>query len=284
MTERGQEKNMTRIKANGINLNVEIYGIGEPLVLLMGLGADSRKWELHRKVYEKKFRCICIDNRGAGLSDAPYMNAYTTKMMANDTLAVLDELGIRHVHLHGVSMGGAIAQEIAIMRPDKVKTLILTSSFSRADVYFSRALEILRDSVGQMNGKVFNKLCQYMIYSPRYHNLNRELMEEMAEHDAKDSIQMEAYAYRAQCNACITHNTTKWLGKIQAPTLIAAGEKDLFVSNEITQELYQGIPNARLYLSRDSGHVHHWEKPDAFNAATLEFLEQHLTDADETGA
>lgn len=266
---------MTRIGVTGINLNVETYGSGEPLVLLMGLGAYSRKWEQHRKVYEQKFQCICIDNRGAGLSDAPKSEVYTTGMMALDTIQVLEAMGIQKAHFHGISMGGAIAQEIAIRWPKRVKSLTLTSTFSQVDAHFGRALEILRDSVGKMDGKVFAKLLQYMIYSPKYHAEHMEEMRRAEEEDERDSIQMAAYAYRAQCNACLTHDTTERLGEIKAPTLIAAGEKDLFVSQNLTRELHQGIAGSQLYLCKDGGHVHHWEKLETFNHVTMSFLEKH---------
>jgi pimeloyl-ACP methyl ester carboxylesterase len=266
---------MTKIEANGIQINYEIQGEGEPLILLMGLGASGRKWERHLAVYKKHFKCILIDNRGAGYSDKPKMDAYTTEMMAEDTIGVMDALNIQKAHFHGISMGGAISQIIAAKYPERVISLVLTSTFAKPDVFFTRALEILRDSVGVLDGKTFSHLCQYMIYSAQYHEkcLDAMLNDELA--DANDPCPMPAYAYRAQCNACITHDSLLLLKDIKAPTLVAAGDSDLFVSLAETQQLVQSIPGAKLYLCNDGGHVHHWEHLQKFNEVTLSFLLNH---------
>ena len=261
---------MTNITRDGVNIYYDIQGEGEPLVLLMGLGAHGLKWEPHLKEYRKHFKCIVIDNRGAGQSDKPEMEAYTTEMMAEDTISVLEALKIEKAHFHGISMGGAISQMIAVKYPERVKSLVLTSTFSSVDHFFKRALEILRDSVGLLDGATFGHLCDYMIYAAKYHETN---MEDILEGEAQeDPYPMPAYAYRAQCNACITHNALPLLKSIKAPALVAAGDSDLFISAETTKTLVEGIQGARLYLCKDGGHVHHWEKLDAFNRETLAFL------------
>ena len=221
---------MTKAKINGINICYDVQGTGEPLVLLMGLGAYSRKWEKHLAEYRKHFKCILIDNRGSGNSDKPEMDAYSTEMMAEDTIGVLDVLDIQRAHFHGISMGGAIAQIIAAKYPERVISLVLTSTFAKPDIFFTRALEILRDTVGVIDGSTFSHLCQYMIYSAAYHekHLDRILNDELA--DADDPCPMPAYAYRAQCNACINHNALNLLKSINAPTRVAAGASELFVS------------------------------------------------------
>lgn len=260
---------------DNIGIFYDIQGEGEPLVLLMGLGANGLKWEPHLAVYRKHFKCIVIDNRGAGRSDKPEMEAYTTQMMAEDTISVLDELHIEKAHFHGISMGGAIAQMIGALYPERVKSLVLTSTFAKADHYFTRAMEILRASVGVLDGDTFSHLCDYMIYAAKYHETNLNDIIEAEKEGAIDPYPMPAYAYRAQCNACITHNAVDLLKKIKAPTLVAAGDSDLFVSAESTRILVDGIDGAQLYLCKDGGHVHHWEKLDDFNQVTTDFLLSH---------
>lgn len=266
---------MTDIMSNGVRIHYEIQGSGEPLVLLMGLGAYARKWEKHAAVYRKHFQCILIDNRGSGRSDKPELEAYTTEMMAEDAVAVMDALGIRRAHIHGISMGGAIAQIVAAKHPERVISLILTSTFARPDNYYTRGIELLRDSVGVLDGATFGRLVQYIIYSAHYFNTHLDDIMADAAADAGDPLPMPAYAYRAQCNACLTHDALPLLKDIKAPTLVAAGDSDLFSTPETTQQLVQGIEGARLYLCRNGGHVHHWEALDQFNDATLSFLLNH---------
>lgn len=266
---------MTDIMSNGVRIHYEIQGSGEPLLLLMGLGAYSRKWEKHVAAYRDHFQCILVDNRGSGRSDKPQMDAYTTEMMAEDAVAVLDALNIRRAHIHGISMGGAIAQIIAARHPERVISLVLTSTFARPDAYYTRGISLLRDSVGVLDGDTFTRLCQYIIYSSHYFESHLDAIQADAAADAADPIPMPAYAYRAQCNACLTHDSLPLLKDIQAPTLVAAGDSDLFTSLETTQTLVQGIRGARLYLCVNGGHVHHWEALEQFNDATLSFMLNH---------
>ncbi len=261
---------MINVTKDGFSIYYDVQGEGEPLVLLMGLGAHGMKWEPHLNEYRKHFRCIVIDNRGAGRSDKPEMEVYTTEMMAEDTLSVLEALGIEKAHFHGISMGGAIAQVIAATHPERVNSLTLTSTFAKPDHFFIRALEILRESVGVLDGQTFGHLCQYMIYSANFHETDLQTI--IAENNAPDPYPMPAYAYRAQCNACITHNALPILSQIKCPTLCAQGDSDLFVSEKTRNTLLNGITGAKLYLCKDGGHVHHWEKLDDFNRVTLAFL------------
>ncbi len=266
---------MTKIATNGVQIHYDEQGQGEPLVLLMGLGAYGRKWEQHLAVYKKHFRCILIDNRGAGQSEKPEIDAYTTELMAKDALGVLDALAIEKAHFHGISMGGAIAQIIAARRPELVRSLILTSTFAKASVFFTRALEILRDSIGVLDGATFSHLCQYMIYAAQYHEKHLDEMIAAEKQDEADPFPMPAYAYRAQCNACIKHDSREILHMIQAPTLVAAGASDLFAPLDAAMQLVKGIKGAQLYLCENGGHVHHWEQLEEFNRVTLNFLLAH---------
>lgn len=276
MTERSRGKNVIKqCMANNIRISFDDRGSGDPLILLMGLGAPGSKWEPHMQVYEQHFRCICIDNRGSGLSDKPEADSYTIDQMADDTVGVLDALGIGKAHIHGISMGGAIAQRLAIRRPDRVRSLILTSTFPSVCVSFRRGIELLRDACGQLDGKTLGRLCQWMIYAFPFQEAHEDFMLADEAGDLDNPNPMPAHAYKAQCNAILRHDALAELPKIQAPTLIAAGDSDLFVPVWQTMRMFRAIPNAELYLCKNGGHVHHWEQLEKFNRATLDFLMAH---------
>lgn len=260
------------VQRDGVRLFVQTVGEGEPLLLLMGLGADGSKWRSNVEVYKRYFRCILLDNRGAGRSDKPDAERYSIAQMADDAVAVLDALGISSAHINGISMGGAIAQELAIRYPQRVRSLILTSTFSYVTPAFRTALEFLRDQTGVLDPLALKKLNQFMTFGQMTQNHRPEFLQEMARQDMDNPYPMPPYAYKAQCNACLAHDSRQRLHLIQAPTLIAAGERDLFVSQEGTQALHSGIANSRLYLCPKGGHVHQWEYPDSYNAVTLGFL------------
>jgi len=116
------------VDSNGCKIYYQIRGEGSPLVLLMGFGADSNVWELHAAEYENHFQCIILDNRGVGKSGAPQV-PYSTAMMADDVVAVLDHLDIEQAQVAGISMGGAIAQSLALNHPNRVTSIALISTW-----------------------------------------------------------------------------------------------------------------------------------------------------------
>src|SRR5690606_31420471 len=109
---------MPLVKSNGINLYYEERGVGDPLLLLMGITAPGAAWEKHVAFWEKSFRCILIDNRGVGKSDKP-PGPYSTAQMADDCAGLLVNLGLEKIKVVGCSMGSTIAQQLAIRHPEK---------------------------------------------------------------------------------------------------------------------------------------------------------------------
>ncbi|MCK4963645.1 MAG: alpha/beta fold hydrolase, partial [Dehalococcoidia bacterium] len=118
---------MPTTKVGDINMYYEVHGEGEPLLLIMGLGSDLTSWIFQIPEFSKKYQVIAFDNRGVGRTDAPDV-PYSTAMMADDTTGLLDALGIEKAHVLGLSMGGFIAQELAVKYPQRVKSLVLAAT------------------------------------------------------------------------------------------------------------------------------------------------------------
>jgi len=115
---------MPTTNANGINLYYEVYGQGEPLLLIMGLSLNSKSWFRTLPALSEHYQVIIFDNRGVGLSDKPN-TPYSIELMAEDARAVLDAAGVETAHVYGISMGGMIAQKLAIKYPERIRSLIL---------------------------------------------------------------------------------------------------------------------------------------------------------------
>lgn len=264
---------MPFVRSNAINIFYEEQGRGAPLVLIMGLGASGSAWEKHVNEYQKHFRCILIDNCGAGKSDAP-AGAYTTKMMAADIAYVIDRLKIKAAGVVGISMGSAIAQELALHFPHRLKCMVLVSSWSRCDSYTRNLFRHFKNMRALCSPKEFARLLQLWIYSPAYFNRHRkELI--IAQQEALNNY-MPLPSFQAQCDACATHDCYAHLQKIKMPVLLTVGDADIFIPLRLTDEIHGKIKQSKTVIFKGGGHCHHWEDPDRFNRLTTAFLRKHL--------
>lgn len=261
---------MPDIKINGINIHYEEVGSGPLLILIMGLGADGSLWEQHVHDYKKHFRCIMPDNRGAGRSDKPE-GPYTTRQMAEDIIGLMNVLGIEKTHVSGISMGGAIVQEMAINYPERIKSATIVSSWAKCDIYVTRIFEMFKETIKVSDKINFTRLLQLWIFSPEHHDTKIEDLLDREKTGAMHPYPMPEHAFLAQCYACIKHNTIGRLEDIKAPTLITVGDVDIFTPLKFSKEMADVIENNELLIIT-GGHTHHWETLEEFNAKTLLFL------------
>ncbi len=120
---------MPDAKIGDIQIHYEEYGEGPPLIMILGLGQDTATWKFQVSYFSEHFRLILLDNRDSGKSSSS-PETYTTETMAGDILGLMDHLGMARAHLLGTSMGGMIAQQVALMAPERVISLVLASTTS----------------------------------------------------------------------------------------------------------------------------------------------------------
>ena len=263
---------MPSVICNGTQINYQEQGSGEPLVLIMGLGAPGSLWEDHVASYEKHFRCILVDNRGAGDSDKPD-GPYTTVMMAEDTAGLMDALGIGNARVAGISMGSAIAQELALSHPEMVRSLVLVSSWSKCDRYTVAVFEHFKTMRALASPAEFMQLLQLWIAAPGYYGEHYDEMLQ-GQQEAADGY-MPLHAFEAQCDACSTHDSLSRLDQITAPALLTVGDADIFTPLRLSADMHERMPHSELLVFPSGGHIHHWEDLERFNACTIEFLLNH---------
>ena len=263
---------MPTVISNGIRIHYEERGSGDPLILIMGLGAPGSRWEDHAACYEKHFRCILVDNRGAGKSDKPD-GPFTTKMMADDTAGLMLALGIENARIAGISMGSAIAQELALFYPKMVRNLVLISSWSRCDRYTQTVFEHFKKMRALASPADFTQLLQLWIASPPYYQ--KYFDEMLRDHTAAQADYMPVHAFQAQSDACAMHNTFDQLDKITAPTLLTVGDADIFTPMRFTVEMHERMHSSQMVIFKGFGHIHHWEDLERFNDVTMQFLSEN---------
>jgi pimeloyl-ACP methyl ester carboxylesterase len=260
---------MPTVVSNGIRIHYEEQGTGDSLILIMGLGAPGSRWEDHAAAYQKHFRCILMDNRGAGESDKP-PGPYATKTMADDTAGLMTALGIENARIAGISMGSAIAQELALSYPKKVRSLVLVSSWSRCDRYTQTVFEHFKKMRELASPGDFTQLLQLWIASAPYYE---EHFDEMVGDQTKaQEDYMPVDAFQAQSDACSVHNTFDRLDKITVPTLLTVGDADIFTPMRLTVEMHERMPGSEMVVFKGLGHIHHWEDLERFNDVTTQFL------------
>ena len=255
-----------------VKIHYEIRGSGDPLILLMGLSARGAFWEEHILEYEKHFKCIVIDNRGAGDSDKPE-GPYTTKMMADDTAQVIEELNLGKCHVAGISMGGAIAQELALNYPQYIRSLVIISSWAKCDPYALQVFDHFKDIRGTATEADFMKLLQLWIFAPPFFESEDNLANLKEGQETAHENYMELHAFRAQADACMGHDTVDRVSALsQFPTLITVGDQDIFTPPKFSEQLHELIEGSQFKIFRGTGHAHHWEDLETFNKSTTEFM------------
>jgi pimeloyl-ACP methyl ester carboxylesterase len=260
---------MSIAHCNGINLHYEVAGSGYPVILIQGLGGDGASWAFQRDALAQSFRVVTFDNRGVGKSDKPE-GTYTTELMAADTVALLDHLGIDHAFIMGASMGGMIAQEIALRWPQRVRGLNLICTYSEVDPYCVRWFDVQR-YLAEYGSKEFRvRQSSLWLFHPQFFEQQPDEIVRI-ERSLIDNAQ-PLHAYLAQWEACVRHNTTARLGQVSMPVLVCVGRDDIITHVEMSRRLHASIPQSRLALIDGCGHGLLWEKPDEVNQLALDFF------------
>jgi pimeloyl-ACP methyl ester carboxylesterase len=259
----------------------EVRGEGEWLLLIAGIGASREAWQFLIDAFTARYRCIIFDNRGIGetdFSDGPY----TTKQMADDAARLLRTLGVKRAHVMGISMGGAIAQELAINHPGLIDRLAIVCSWPACDRYLERCFVILKETAlaegekGPGWSNAVQRVLSLIGFSQRTFANHPEIIDagEAGTADAVKAGKEQPYpGFVAQADACLTHDARGRLGKIAAETLILAGDMDNFTPLPLSEALKEAIPRARMEIMAGCGHVMFLERTDEFNERILGFFE-----------
>jgi 3-oxoadipate enol-lactonase len=264
---------MPTASVNGIDINYRLEGNGpETIVLINGLADDLETWILQMDdLLGAGYRVLRFDNRGVGHTSKPE-GPYTSRMLADDAKTLVDELGLRDVHLMGVSMGGMIAQEYALNYGGDLRTLTLACTYAAPGPFCSRMFAMWHD-MAPVNGVPFimRDVTLWAFTVPFFEEREDEAKEFEAEMAAMD---MSVEAYLAQLHVIQTHDTTGRLDQISTPTLVLAGEQDILIPVSLSKRLQEQIPGAD-WATTKGGHACMWEHPGEFNRTYLEWIGAH---------
>lgn len=256
----------------------EVKGDGEPLVLIMGTGADRLAWAFQTPFFASQgYQVITPDNRGVGLTKTNTKTEdYSVVLLAEDVIRVLDDAGVQRAHVGGMSLGSAIAQEIALRHPDRVASLQLHVTWAKSDHFLQYVFKNFQLLVDKADPQTLLEVATVWACSPAL--------------IADDALRNQWFAMRmanpnppsreghlGQWHADKNHDTLDRLPKIACPTLVTAGEIDALVPARYARQVADAIPGAvfHLFTGPRSSHLNCIEMPEEFNRVCLEFLKKH---------
>ena len=262
----------TRVARNeSVAIAYDVRGQGPPLVLIQGLGVGRWGWEPVVDRLARQFRVIAIDNRGIGASDAP-VGSYSTRAMAADVVAVLDDAGVASASVVGTSLGGMVAQELALAHPERVDRLVLVATIPGGRLTAPMPLKTaylltwapLMRSEQRLRGFVEHSLGPETLR--RRPKVVRRLMALKRAHPQSE------HAWRAQATAGVLFDPLGRQRRITQPTLVLQGTADQVVNPVNAQLLADLIPGARLHYIEGAGHLIAWDEPRRFTRLVAGFL------------
>jgi len=259
------------VRVRDIRMFYQDLGEGDPLLLIMGFGGNHLAWAMQMAAFSARHRVIAFDNRGAGQTDAPD-HPYTTRLMADDTLGLMDALGVDRAHVLGVSMGGMIAQELVLARPDRVRSLHLACTFARPDAYMLALNSAWREMrIGLGHDSTLRTLGLWL-FSPTTYAERPELIEALVQSSLANPYPQSLTGFLRQGEAVAAHDALERLGAIRCPTLVSVAEEDILVPPRFAREIVARIPGAELRTIPAAGHGYFLERSDDFNELSLDFI------------
>ncbi|HMK29656.1 MAG TPA: alpha/beta hydrolase [Terriglobales bacterium] len=266
---------MPKVKANGITVNYDRQGNGEPLILIPFSAADHACYTFQVAEYAKHFTCISLDLRGTGGTESP-RGAYSTEVLADDVAAFMQALGLQSAHVAGLSLGAAVGMWLAAKHPEKVKSLALHSCWPKTDPFIKVVVEswqVTAKALGNVTEMVILAIFPWCFTSELY-AAQPEYIQALATFMRGRPVQ-SVESFMEQSNAVIAHDVEAQLARIAAPTQITFGRYDVVTSTRFADPMKQGIHNSELLIFEGCSHAPLLEKVEEFNTRTLQFLKRH---------
>ena len=233
---------MPYTQRDGVRIFFDTHGDGPPLLLCPGLGSLMEHWGDAIAAFSPYYRVIVFDPRGGPESDSPAGN-YSMRDLAEDAVAVLDAVAVERTHVYGISMGGHIAQQLALDHPDRVRSLVLVVSSDRTSEVSKERLRVWRDA---------RRLSIELYAKPLW-------VEGWRRRSVQDEQRWNPQGLEGRLAACLAYDTSSRSSEIRCPTLLVAGRRDLC------------IPGAQ-YVLLDVAHVIADQDAQELNARVLAFL------------
>lgn len=263
---------MSQVAASSVELHYTRLGVEKAtngtVVLIGSLGTSAKMWEPQFAALSEHFQVIAVDTRGHG--DSPVTEQpYTVALLADDVIAVMDKIDVKSAHIVGLSLGGAIAQEIALNHAERVSSLTLCSTapkFGTREAWLDKSRLVKKESTAAVaDGAIGNWF-------------TNECFENTPEIPAVYKNMIIDCPDQGYANCCLTlaeFDARQRLSEITSPTLVIAGEQDTSTALEVVHSLHDGINDSQMVTISPAKHLLNVEQAALFNAVLLAHLQQH---------
>lgn len=252
---------MPKIRVRDIQMYYETRGDGFPILLIMGFLGNANCWDPTYFIpkLSERFKLIMFDNRGAGRTDVSDKE-YSIRLLADDAAGLMDALGVKRAHVLGISMGGMIAQELALNYPERVEKLVLASTYCGGKKSIPVPIEAAQmvmdistalSEKGGWDEEIARKLMPY-VFTEEFIRGNPGAVDMAVQLLLTAPTPLEAIT--RQVFAIMSFDTYDRLPQIKAPTLILAGKKDIYIPPENAEIMARAIPNSKVAYFENSGH------------------------------
>ena len=263
---------MARISIGNCSLYYERQGLGFPVLFISGLGGFASFWQDQVATFAKRFEVVTFDHRGIGQSDEGRIG-YTVDRMAADVLALMDALELARAHIVGHSTGGAIAQILAIEHPERLASVVLSASWTKADAYFRRTFALRKEMLQRLGPSTYLQAATLFVYPSWWIARNNEKLRQAEAQGLASFAPAEVVGSRI--DAILAFDRTAELRRIKTPTLVVGAEDDLVTPAYFSEELARLIPGAEIKIFPRGGHYFNQVRAREFNNAVLPFLASH---------
>ena len=258
---------------DGVELYYEVKGDGFPIVFTHGNMCRGHQWDLQVTVLSRKYKCIIHDLRGCGLSGKPQVEIYDTKIQASGLHCILAELGVKRAVHVGHSFGGPISLQYFFDYPGEVVGLVFLGSFSAGSQLSITEEQVLKwyDTLEEraLQFKKYATHKKFAQYNPYADDLLRTLWEE--------AVKPPIYAAKAMCRGFFRLDFAAKLSQVNVPTLVIGANHDLAAPVETCSKvLSEALPDSRLEVIKDAGHMFFLEKPEIVNELLWNWLEEKI--------
>ena len=264
---------MPQVQVDGLTINYDVQGDGDPLLLIPYLSADHACFAFQLPAYTEHFSCIAIDLPGSGESDKP-AGPYSTESYADQVAAFLGAIGVEQAHVAGVSLGAAVGMHLAARHPEPRALALVAQCLGHQRSLSEdgrRAVAHARVDAADRRGRGHPGDLPARASRPRCTSSRPEFVDTLTDFVRSRPAQ-PIDAFLAQTEAAITHDAGPVLGEIGVPTLITVGAHDLVCSPRFAERLNRRIGGSELVVFEHLSHAGLHEDPETFNRATLDFL------------